>query len=976
MREQTQLKKLKIRKNSFLSFYPLISFVITLLCMLFLYWRNGIRPIGQGSMLSSDLKEQYATFLVFWKKQLASIDPDNFISSLTYSKSRSLGNNMMGTIGYYLISPINIVLFFFRSRDIGIAVAVIMLLKLSFASSFMCMFLERRESYCYENAEAFKNRSKLPIILGVVYSFTAFSIIFIFNIMWFDGYYLLPLLLYFLEGYIRDGKYKGLVVSLIVLFLSNYYIAYMVGIFSFVYLMTRLLVNDISLSSFIHNRKSMYLAVKYVVLAVVCAVICAVVLIPVAMNTLSFSDPTEIVGRDEFSFTAVDILEQLFLGSSGDFSKLANNMPFFFSSILVNLSIVVYFMSEVFDRRIKRIRLILLGVGFCLFFISKLDVVCQAFDYPNWFCHRYSFVFYPFFFIFCLDVIRELKRISNKDIIRAAIILSGLLVIVQSLSSIKMEEQVILINFCTIAFYAVILILLKKDHWGEQLKDMPKILPAMFYLGVIIEVAILNTALINQSRFIYALNDEFYASSIDAIEDIGEVSNQEDLIECSNEADYYRCEYEDKGKDKYKHDVLGCHLNIFANVDGVSFFNTSVNRRLVCFFKQLGYWDNYNYAASTYNYAMPDTDAFLSLKHVITEPEYSLAESVTEETVRVEEKRYSDVVNEVTYRLYRNDNVLPLAFLVNNEAMNFDFYALENRTQNKNYFTFQDEWYHSMFPNAFNRSMFVVLDEKEVEGPIVKQGYYFVGEEYGHKSFAYNVINDSLGSENVKDYIPTLKNFAPYSDGFPVIVSYNLKVPQSGELYMNLASAKLCNTFKVFVDGEEFIEYSSSFSQITRVGYYEEGSEVEVSIVADEGFSLATVNFAIFDYESFDSQFDKLDTSAVNVIRYTDGYAELSVDTSLINEEDSTVLTTIPYDKGWSLYIDGKQAEISVYQNALIAIELNSEGNRLLDGGVHSIELRFKTPGIELGTICSIVGLVLLTLIGVYDVKRISKRHK
>lgn len=976
MREQTQLKKPKIRKNSYLSLYPLISFAITLLCMVFLYWRNGIRPIGQGSMLSSDLKEQYATFLVFWKKQLASIDPNNFISSLTYSKSRSLGNNMMGTIGYYLISPLNIVLFFFKSRDIGIAVAVIMLLKLSLASAFMCMFLERRVSYRYENIEVFKNRSKLPIILGVAYAFTSFSIIFIFNIMWFDGYYLLPLILYFLEGFIRDGKYKGLVVSLVVLFLTNYYIAYMVGIFSFIYLMVRLLENDVSVSSVIHNRSSVYLVVKYAVLAVVCALICAVVLVPVAINTLNFSDPTVINGRSEFSFTAVDILEQLFLGSSGEFSKLVNNMPFFFSSILVNLSILIYFLSDVFDKRIKRIRLILLGVCFCLFFISKLDVVCQAFDYPNWFCHRYSFVFYPFFFVFCLDVMRELKRITDKSIIRAALVLSSLLVIIQSVSSIKMEEKVILINFCTIVLYAVILILLKKEHWSEQFKDMPKILPVMFSLVVIIEVAILNTALINQSRFIYALNDEFYASCIDAVEDIGAISNQEDLKEGNNEADYYRCEYEDKGKDKYKHDVLGCHINIFADVDGVSFFNTSTNRRLSCFFKQLGYWDNYNYASSTYNYAMPNTDAFLALKHVITEPEYSLAEPVTEETVNVEEKRYSDAVNEVTYRLYRNDNVLPLAFPVNNEAMNFDFYALENRTQDKNYFTFQDEWYHSMFPDSFNRSMFVFLNENSVEGPIVKQGYSFVGEEYGHKSFVSDIYSDSLGSEDVKDYIPTLNNFAPYNDGFPVIVTYNLTVPQSGELYMNLASAKMCNNFKVFVDGEEFIEYSSTFSQITRVGYYEAGSKVEVSIVADAGIALAAVNFAIFDYEAFDSQFDKLETSAVSVNRYTDGYAELSVDTSLINEENSTILTTIPYDMGWSLYIDGRPAEISVYQNALIAIELNTEGNRLLDGGVHSIELRFKTPGIELGAICSIVGLVLLTLIGVYDVKRISKIHK
>ena len=63
--------------------------------------------------------------------------------------------------------------------------------------------------------------------------------------MWLDGYLLLPLFLLY-RKLISDNRVAGIIVTLFPLFITNYYIAYMVGIFSFLYLIVRLCENSSS----------------------------------------------------------------------------------------------------------------------------------------------------------------------------------------------------------------------------------------------------------------------------------------------------------------------------------------------------------------------------------------------------------------------------------------------------------------------------------------------------------------------------------------------------------------------------------------------------------------------------------------------------------------------------------------------------------------------------------------------------------
>jgi len=77
---------------------------------------------------------------------------------------------------------------------------------------------------------------------------------------------------------------------------------------------------------------------------------------------------------------------------------------------------------------------------------------------------------------------------------------------------------------------------------------------------------------------------------------------------------------------------------------------------------------------------------------------------------------------------------------------------------------------------------------------------------------------------------------------------------------------------------------------------------------------------------------------------------------------------SIPYEKGWSVYVDGKKAETFDVMSAMLGIELES--------GEHTIELKYIPEGFTAG-VCATGGAVLLFVIfSVTDFYFRRKRRK
>ena len=85
--------------------------------------------------------------------------------------------------------------------------------------------------------------------------------------------------------------------------------------------------------------------------------------------------------------------------------------------------------------------------------------------------------------------------------------------------------------------------------------------------------------------------------------------------------------------------------------------------------------------------------------------------------------------------------------------------------------------------------------------------------------------------------------------------------------------------------------------------------------------------------------------------------------TGTINcSNDEYLFLSIPFSSGWTAYVDGEKTDVLRANIGFMAIPLES--------GDHNIKLKYVTPGIRVGGICSIVSLAAIVIIYILNKKK------
>ena len=88
-----------------------------------------------------------------------------------------------------------------------------------------------------------------------------------------------------------------------------------------------------------------------------------------------------------------------------------------------------------------------------------------------------------------------------------------------------------------------------------------------------------------------------------------------------------------------------------------------------------------------------------------------------------------------------------------------------------------------------------------------------------------------------------------------------------------------------------------------------------------------------------------------------------------IDLEDTKFLCmSIPYSKGWNIYINGEQRKLLRANTAYMGVEL--------EAGHHEIELRYFTPYLKISIVCTIVGMMLFAGIVIADKRKGIRKGK
>ena len=114
------------------------AFILSTICMWSMMFLNKVFPFGYKTNLIWDGLIQYIDYFAYLKNVMSGI------CSIDYSFTKSLGGSCIAIFGYYLSSPLNLLLPFFKQENLQQFVFVITSIKIGLCGAFFSYYIEKR----------------------------------------------------------------------------------------------------------------------------------------------------------------------------------------------------------------------------------------------------------------------------------------------------------------------------------------------------------------------------------------------------------------------------------------------------------------------------------------------------------------------------------------------------------------------------------------------------------------------------------------------------------------------------------------------------------------------------------------------------------------------------------------------------------------------------------------------------------------
>lgn len=229
-------------------------------------------------------------------------------------------------------------------------------------------------------------------------------------------------------------------------------------------------------------------------------------------------------------------------------------------------------------------------------------------------------------------------------------------------------------------------------------------------------------------------------------------------------------------------------------------------------------------------------------------------------------------------------------------------------------------------------------------------GFMTYNDPYGWEA-------DSANDAGIENQNSLIKNLTGISNVFTLTyenatdASFEVKPVKAGHLYMIVRNTS-CDTVTATINSSEYTYKDlKKGGTIIDLGY---ATPDDIIVISGD----TSMNASVYTLESsrFIEAFNILNNNSLNVSEFTNNKITGTVNAS----KDATLICSIPYDKGWSVYIDGKKAETNDIYGALISVNVPA--------GEHTVTLKYMPVNFILG--CIITSLCIIILIGIYTFKK------
>lgn len=362
------------------------------------------------------------------------------------------------------------------------------------------------------------------------------------------------------------------------------------------------------------------------------------------------------------------------------------------------------------------------------------------------------------------------------------------------------------------------------------------------------------------------------------------------------------------------------------NYNGVSTFSSMAYEKVSALQRKLGMYGN-NINSYTYYPQTPIYNAMFSLKYLVNN---------TTTDVFADSSLYKSIFTYDKYTAYENKYSLPLAYGVDTSVANWEW-SLSDPLEVQN----------DLFERATGvADALVKMYPKEISNSNVEK------------------FTQPLNSE-----IFSFKKTS--SDGVDGSSTFVFEAEKDGNVYLYVTTAEgdKSGTMTVSKQNGQSISQDLSKGYILDIGNVKKGERFTAIVPISTESGMLTFHAYYVDNEAFAKGYEKLKNSSLNYTNVTD----TCVEGGFIANGTQLLMTSIPYDSGWTIYIDGNK----IARDDIVKIGDAFIGVNVTDG-YHSLKMTYTPTGYKVGVLISLATAVILLAVIILCIilKRKGKKLK
>ncbi len=825
--------------------------------------------------------------------------------SLLYSWSSGFGSAFLGNYFNYLSSPIGAIVVLFGHKNVTEAIAAMILIKAALSAATFTFFIKK----------SLHSQSCVSSAFGVFYALCGYMLAYYWNVMWLDAMVLLPIVLLGIERIIDNGKMKTFVIGLALSMFSNYYTSYMLCVFSVVYFFyyffkgynfSSVVSEDCNNVNSLKNKRFLRSGVIFAMAALTAAGLMAVVLLPVYSVLKSCSATNDpFPTNPETYFSFFDFF-------ANHLANLTTTIRSSGDDVLPNVycGILTLILAPLFffTKSIsKKEKLATIALLTFLYFSFNINIL-------NFIWHGFHFpndlpYRQSFIYSFMLLIIAYKTFIRLNEFKAKHIGIVGAALVCFVILTEEITSKNVTNGTVVLTLILIVLYVLVLTIF------LDKRYQAMSVAALLIVCVCSEAIMCDTSTVSITITKDSYVSDYD------DFQTMKDTLDTIEDGDFYRMELTDL---RTRMDPSWYYYN------GASVFSSMAYERFSNLQDDLGMMSN-RINSYTYNPQTPVYNMMFSMKYIVN--------NYTPDALAAS-PNYSHVATHSKYTAYKNNYYLPIAYLVDSNTVTWA----------------TDEYISSWKTNTSS-------------DPFALQGDYFNLATGGLGSPFIRLEPTSITYSNVEPFTEALSSSSFYfdktTDDLEGSATIYLNAPADTNIYIYF-DADGAESKDITVNSPlGTMTHNATHDALLDLGYYNAGDIISVNVPFEANTGYLKFFAYALDKEVMDMGYSLLNEQQMLTEEFDDTY----IKGRFTAEKDSLLYTSIPYDAGWKVYIDGEKVnEESIVKvgEALLGVKV-TEGN-------HTVEFKYEAPSLYEGALISIMTAIIIVVY--YLLKKLGKGKK